>query len=75
MLKHSQNLISLLKQYQQFSQGIKLSLEGFYNFYSNFDDIELFSFMVFGWFVEALMGCRWIKALLGVVVALEVHEE
>jgi len=39
------------------------------------DGIELFSFTVFGWFAEALMGCRWIKALLGVVVAFEVHEE
>ena len=43
--------------------------------YIKSDGIELLSFMVFVGFAEALMGCRWIKALLGVVVALEVHEE
>ena len=39
MLKHLQDLISLLKLYQQFSQDIKHSFEGTHNFYKNMNHI------------------------------------
>jgi len=39
------------------------------------DGIELFSLRFLLWFAETSMDCWWNKALLRVVVALEVHEE